>query len=378
MATLPPIPAPPPDDPADTRPTWKRYLATYLPWVVTVLMSFVATWLAAQPAKVKVQVERVEVPVVWLGEEGKPFVATGSGEPRPTHGWVRDQAVIDANLDPAVTQQFADTPAGKAAMGDEDVYLWRAVRKAAARGPPWYPNLDQKDVGCCVGCGWKHAADVCLAFQVANGNGGEWKPVSAESIYALSRVEIGKGQIRGDGSVGAWAKNAVEQYGVIAMQPYPAADLSEFSPARARSWGKTGLPNDLEATAKQHPVKAAALVKSWSDVKRSIQQGYPIAVCSDQGFTMQRDATGTCRPSGSWAHCMAIIGVRTINGNKEQGFVLNSWGDSAHTGPVSPADAPVAGFWADSSVIDRMVRQGDSFALAEIVGFPARKIDWGF
>jgi hypothetical protein len=39
---------------------------------------------------------------------------------------------------------------------------------------------------------------------------------------------------------------------------------------------------------------------------------------------------------------------------------------------------PVAGFWADASVIDRMVKQGDSFALADVAGFPARKVlpDW--
>jgi hypothetical protein len=113
-----------------------------------------------------------------------------------------------------------------------------------------------------------------------------------------------------------------------------------------------------------------------ADKKRSIQQGYPVAVCSDQGFTMDRDATGRCRPQGQWMHCMAIIGVRT---NPEGAFILNSWGDNAHTGTVWPADAPVAGFWADASVVDRMMRQGDSFALADVAGFPQRPkppLDW--
>lgn len=74
---------------------------------------------------------------------------------------------------------------------------------------------------------------------------------------------------------------------------------------------------------------------------------------------------------------MAIIGVRTAkDGRTEGAFILNSWGDAAHTGPVWPADMPVAGFWADGSAIDRMVSQGDSFALADVAGFPARKLDW--
>jgi hypothetical protein len=75
---------------------------------------------------------------------------------------------------------------------------------------------------------------------------------------------------------------------------------------------------------------------------------------------------------------MAITGVRTLPDGKVQFFILNSWGNSAHTGPVSPSDAPVAGFWADAAVVDDMLSQGDSFALSEVTGFPARKVpvDW--
>jgi hypothetical protein len=214
-----------------------------------------------------------------------------------------------------------------------------------------------------------------LATAIVGGQKFEWKSVSVEAIYALSRVEVGGGRISGDGSVGAWAAKAVKDYGVVSMEKHGAHDLTTFSPARARDWGRRGCPDDLEPEAKRHPIKGTALVASWADVKRSIQQGYPVAVCSDQGFRMERDATGRARPQGSWAHCMAIVGVRAAkDGRTEGGFILNSWGDQAHTGPVWPADAPVAGFWADAAVIDRMVRQGDSFALSDVVGFPRRVI----
>ena len=53
-------------------------------------------------------------------------------------------------------------------------------------------------------------------------------------------------------------------------------------------------------------------------------------------------------------------------------------GDTAHRGPVWPADAPPAGFWIDSATVDRMVRQGDSYALADLQGFPTRRLDWFF
>ncbi len=290
-------------------------------------------------------------------------------------GWHKDDRVIEANLNPLVTSQFDGTPAGKVVLGDDDVFLWEAVRRVNNKGPPWYPNIDQGPVGSCVGAGNKHGADVCQAMQIVNGLAAEWKPISVESIYGPSRVEIGGGRIRGDGSVGAWAIQSMERIGVLAMQAYPGHDLTTYSPDRAREWGRIGMPNELEPTAKQHPVKGAAVVKTWVDVKRAIQQGYPVVVCSNRGFTMGRDRDGFCRASGSWAHCMVIIGIRTTG--REGGFILNSWGDRAHTGPVWPEHAPVAGFWAEPSVIESMVRQGDSFALSDIVGFPARQLpDW--
>lgn len=287
-------------------------------------------------------------------------------------GWVRDEAAIAANLDPAVTLHFESTAAGKVARGDEDVFLFRAVRQAAARAPPWYPNIDQGPTGSCVGAGHKHGVDVAQGVQIVSGTPAEFKPVSAEAIYAFSRVEVGGGKIRGDGSVGAWAAKALQRFGVLAMEPHGRIDLSQYSATRAREWGRTGVPDELEPTAAKHVVKSAALVKSWADVKRSIPQGYPVTVCSNVGFEGVRDRDGFIRANGTWNHCMVLIGVRS--GPREGAFCLNSWGDKVHTGPVWPADAPVAGFWIDAATVDRMVRQGDSFALSDVVGFPARTL----
>lgn len=345
-------------------------------WGIRLILILAASTLARYGIPVSPQVIEVvkEVPVFQPAplDEFTPYA--------PTHGWVRDGNAIAANLDPLVTTQFDVTPAGKAALGDEDVFLWQAVRKVNNKSPPWYPNVNQQSVGCCVGCGWKHSCDVVQATAILSGKTFEWKPVSVEAIYGGSRIDVGKGRISGDGSVGAWAKEYVSSTaGIAAMQKYGATDLTKFDPARARQWGAKGVPAEVAAAAKEHPVKGCALVKSWADVKRAIQQGYPVAVCSDQGFTMERDSSGKARPQGSWGHCMAIIGVRAgKDGRAEGGFILNSWGDAAHTGPTWPPDAPVAGFWADAQVIDRMVRQGDSFALADVAGFPARdlKLDW--
>ncbi len=348
--------------------TWKDYAITLLPWLLFAITTALATWLGVQPPPPPEIVERVvERPVAASAESRVEYIES--------FGWhAPDDETVEANLDPARTLQFATTPAGRVAQGDVDVFLWQAVRKVNNRGPPWYPNVNQQSVGCCVGCGWKHCTDIVQATQILSGKRAEWKPTSVEVIYGESRVDVGGGRISGDGSVGAWARDAAAKFGVAPMQKYPTVDLSEFSPARAREYGRKGVPAEVKNVAKVHPIKGTALVKTYADVKRSIAQGYPIAVCSNQGFRMERDADGFCRPQGTWAHCMAIIGVRS--GPREGAFILNSWGDSAHTGPVWPSDAPVAGFWADAKTVERMVAQNDSFALADIAGFPARRPDW--
>jgi hypothetical protein len=289
-------------------------------------------------------------------------------------GWINDPAAVERIVREMAVPSFGDTPAGRAVLGDEDVFLYRNVRKAAGLDDRHYPNVDQKQVGCCVGCGHKHGVDVLLANQIASGQAAEFKPVSVEVIYGGSRVEIGGGKIRGDGSVGAWAVKFISTYGVVPMETVGGVDLSTFDPNRARQYGANGVPKAVEAEARKYPVKGTAQVKNWGDVKKAIGQGYPVTICSNRGFTMTRDRDGFASPSGRWDHCMVCIGVR--GGDRPGGFILNSWGDQAHTGGVYPADMPVAGFWADADVIDGMVKQGDSFALSDAVGFPARQLPW--
>jgi hypothetical protein len=353
-----------------------------------ILYTFLSMLIAFVAVKLGVPVPPTPEVVIAQNDTPSPAANAFNGETPPPisaygFGWSGvDKEAQAASFAAHPVIKFADTPAGKIAHGDiPDTFLWEAVRKAAGKSSPWYSNINQQSVGCCVGCGWKHSADVCLAVQVLT-KGGEWNPLSAEVIYGNARVDIGKGQISGDGATGYWAREAVASEGVAVMKKYAGGDLSTFDPMRARQYGSRGVPKDIRTAAAEHPVKATALVNSWADVQRSISQGYPVAVCSDQGFENSngspgtRDAQGFCKARGTWPHCMAIIGVR--GGNRPGAFILNSWGDDAHKGPTFPADAPVAGFWVDSAIIDRMVKQGDSFALADMAGFEARNLDWFF
>ena len=350
-----------------TPPDWfKKYL-----WHLLSVLLFMAATAGSTWVFIKLGVQPVPVPAPPVAQDGGPVVASDAGtEFVPATGWVPDPDAVDAAVAAQQIPDFKDTPAGKAVQGDDDVFLWRAVRKVNNRGPPWYPNVNQRDVGSCVGCGNKHSVDVLQAVQIEQGDWIEFKPVSAETIYAFSRVEVGGGRIRGDGSVNAWAFEAGKRFGNLPME----GDLAEYSADRARAWGRTGVPDNREAKAREHIVKDGAKVTSAEEAARAIRQGYPIPVASSRGFRMQRDRDGFCSPGGTWMHCLAIIGVR--GGARPGFFILNSWGDQAHGGPVWPEDAPVAGFWADWSVVDSMLRQGDSFALSGVAGFPARKLDW--
>lgn len=87
-----------------------------------------------------------------------------------------------------------------------------------------------------------------------------------------------------------------------------------------------------------------------------------------------RDSRGVCRASGSWAHCMALLGYVTEGG--EYGLIENSWGEDIYSGPVGWGEPNGGSFWAEADVIDRMLRQDDSWAFSAFEGFPARKISW--
>ena len=107
------------------------------------------------------------------------------------------------------------------------------------------------------------------------------------------------------------------------------------------------------------------------------RNGYPINVCSSQGFAKQRDSEGVCRPSGSWSHSMSIIARRTTNNGRKLFLIWNSWGDNWCSGPYWE-DMPFGSFWADYNVVDGMLSRGDSFAYSELDGFPARNLpDYG-
>ena len=314
-------------------------------------------------------------PLIWLvtrpatpTDPPVELVTGADGVARAT-GRVEDAESASSFRERQPVQWFGDTPAGKArvAFGDVLVVLPDAAKQV--RGS-FLPARDQGQVGSCVSFGTATAIEHLMLVQIARGDMADYHDLAQEVIYGGSRVEIGGGRIRGDGSVGAWAAQFVQKFGVVTRDKHGKYDLLTYSESRCREWGRTGVPDDLEPLAKESPVKGITGIRNAEEAKTALVQGYPIAVCSDQGFASTRDKDGFARASGSWAHCMAVLGYRDA---PRKGFLIcNSWGPTWISGPKGSIDIPDGCFWCEYSTFDRMCKQNDTWAFSDAVGFPAK------
>lgn len=257
------------------------------------------------------------------------------------------------------------------------VLLHKSVEKVTKKPFP----VNHQTIGDCVSHGWALGVDVLKCVQIdLEQQPQEWNNLTAtEVIYAGSRVEIGGGRLgNGDGSLGAWAAKWVTEYGVIARGVYGSIDLSTYDGNRAKKWGArgAGVPDDLEPIAKQFPVRTVSLVTTYEQARDSIANGYPVPVCSMQGFSSTRDSEGFAKPQGQWAHCMLFMAVD--DSHRRPGLLcMNSWGPNWISGPTRH-DQPPGSFWVDADVCNRMLRGQDSFAISNFAGYPARKPNFFF
>lgn len=283
---------------------------------------------------------------------------------------------------PTIREAGPDLFRGGGAPADgQPVLLYRALYKAHQAKYGTAFSVGRQGIGDCVSWGWAHAANIHLAVMWELGDSAEWHDAATEAIYGGSRVEA-RGKTFGgwsDGSYGSAAAKWVRDWGCVFRQRYDGVDLTTYSATRAKDWGAYGCGGKsdngaLDTIAKQHPVRDVALVRSFEEAAAAIASGYPVAVCSMQGFASSRDSDGFARASGSWAHCMCFIGVRY---DRPGLLCLNSWGATWISGPKWPADQPEGSFWVEAAVATRMLSGGDSFAVSGYEGFPYRPLDHG-
>lgn len=245
------------------------------------------------------------------------------------------------------------------------VLLWKYLE--ALQGSPVQPR-DQGQSPTCVAQSTAGAVDRLQGLAaIAFGQPITFKSADANSIYALARNEVAGGT-RGDGTEARFAAKAVRDYGCLAMQSYGDYDLTEFDDTLYRKWGRDGLPDNLEPTAKLAVIRSFVPVRNYLEVIAAIANGMPVIIGSSYGFKGGvRDSEGFMRPRGTWHHCMLWDGFD--DSYKRPGVHnQNSWGNDTPDGPKRN-DQPDGGFWIDASTVDDMCGDGEAIALAGFNGF---------
>jgi len=268
------------------------------------------------------------------------------------------------------------TQAGPDLALDEtrDVFLGSYLLKC---DPGWKRGAQK--IGSCVGWGWAMSCDILAACDIHVRNEAEvyGGRVLEASVYAFSRVEVrGQRNLGGDGSYGGAAAKAVTKFGTLHYGlDYGGEKFTDNSGVREKEWGRDGVPDRLEKYAANHKVSSVALVTDFEQAAKAIQNGYPVAVCSMQGFSMTLRDGGYLSPMGTWAHCMMFVGVRW----KPHPALLcaNSWGE-CYSGDVDktlPVQFQRSAGWVRAETCTRMLKGEDSFALSGYSGFAPRKLE---
>ncbi|ADV62565.1 hypothetical protein Isop_1985 [Isosphaera pallida ATCC 43644] len=262
-----------------------------------------------------------------------------------------------------------------------EVALWHRVFERATGSPCLLP--DRQGVGDCVG--WAFGLAVSLLNATSHPDHDQERPtgwpwVATEPIYAGARVQVGGGRLglHEDGATGAWAAHWLTQWGVLWRTDHGSSassdlDLTRYDPRRARRWGVAGTPRSLEALARQRPTRVVTQIGTYTEARAALARGYPIVVCSDVGFRDRRDRDGFAPPQGRWMHAMCLIGLDD-DAIRPGALCQNSWGPDWISGPTRH-EQPPGSFWIDANVVQRMLVQGDSWAVGDLEGFPHRPVN---
>jgi hypothetical protein len=189
-----------------------------------------------------------------------------------------------------------------------DILLYKAYFEVLGHEPTYAAQT----IGDCVSHGHGHANDLLQCIEMAlDGSDVDYEETFTEYLYAAGR-KAGHMLGWGDGCYGSAMVKAMTTGGML---PRAVVSNGTYDGRRAKQWGYSGPPSDLEVAAAAFKLGNAALVTTWDELRAALGNGYPVTVCSNQGFTMTRNSEGICEASGVWGHCMAfsaIIGENAV------------------------------------------------------------------
>lgn len=250
----------------------------------------------------------------------------------------------------------------EAGSSTDPVLLYKAWRDVLGKDPA-YPA---QQIGDCTSFGHGHANDLLQCIEIGLGDPIAFQETDTEVLYGCSREVAGLLGQRGDGSYGSATVKAMSTIGMVSRTMLGSDGT--YSGQRAKQYGTKGVPASIKTEAAAFKLGGSANVSTWDELVAALRNGYPVTICTGQGFTLTRDADGFCKARGRWGHCMMIGGVRF---DRPGACIIQSWGPKMPSGPLA-LDQPTFSFWADQSVIERILGEGDSWALSKSPGFEQR------
>jgi len=289
----------------------------------------------------------------------------GPNPPRHLMGWLEEQV-------PKASEEYADILTPFVIAGLPPPYppppIWTLTKQI--NNGNHLPTLEQA-IGDCVAFGVAQAGARLQVAEIVSLHQAEiLKPWFPPFIYGISRVQIGDGQIDGDGSTGAWGAAAVADYGVLFTDD---DQVPKYSASVARTWGDPpGPPAKHIYTAHSRPVETIARLESLDQIRDALCNYHPITIASSRGFKMipiERDGFHVFVPSGTWMHQMSLIAW--MNDPFPAAYRLNSWGPDAHGTPLN--DEPPGGAWCTAECLgDELAnRNTEVYAYSDFEGFPS-------
>lgn len=299
-------------------------------------------------------------------------------DPTDLCGWRYDPEAVSRVVQSLPLPMFAEGAPGLVGSGaGQTTLLYKAFKEVNGGS---YIDYPAQTIGDCVSQGHGHGVDLLECVQIALGKKSEiFHQTCTEAIYGMMR-ELGNdlkptpppekrvpSHSYPDGGVGAWAAKSISTQGTISRD-----SIGPYDGGRAALWGgPPGVPANIKAQCSPHKVQTISLVTTTDELDDALANGYPVTVCSSQGFTMNRDQNGFCSPRGDWGHCMLIVGVRK---DEHPGYcIFQSWGSDNPAGPLA-LDQPPNSFWITSTVMARMLARQDSWALSNFEGYPGQTL----
>ena len=235
----------------------------------------------------------------------------------------------------------------------------------------------------CGGRAGSATIDFIQHILIASGKRAKFHRASHAALYFLARKKYNMlggrwDRDNNDGVARGAITEALKMYGEVTREEI--GDLNYYgdgSDDLACKLGAGMLPDVQEKIIK---LGADNICTEWTPVTSAQELADGIAAggigigADGQGFTMQRDGKGFCRPSGTWQHYQIRVSVLSESDYGQKGFgYWQSWGRSTPDGPKL-AGHPGNCFGVDWETQDYVCKNG---AWAVVFGFPLWDLQQG-